>query len=160
MHSGNARLLLGGLMAFSLAALTTAAWAGCRPVNGHSVTQVIPPPECGSPVGFCTRGKVIGGLQGGLELTAASLVPAGDATILAVSFFTGQSVIQARNGDVLVGTDAGAIDLASGKATTLITWTGGTGQFDGASGQIRVSADLDLATGTVVSDYRGELCTP
>lgn len=160
MHSRNAWLLLGGLMAFSLAGLTTAAWAGCRPVNGHSVTQVGRPPECDSSVGFCTRGKVIGGLQGDLHLTATSFVPAGDATIPAVSFFTGRGVIQGKNGDVLVGTDAGAIDLASGKAATLITWTGGTAQFDGASGQIRVSADLDAATGTVVSDYRGELCTP
>ena len=32
-------------------------------------------------------------------------------------------------------------------------------QFAGASGQIRVMADVQ-PDGTVVSDYRGELCTP
>jgi hypothetical protein len=40
-----------------------------------------------------------------------------------------------------------------------ITWVDGTGKFAGASGQIRVMADVQ-PDGTVVSDYRGELCTP
>jgi hypothetical protein len=55
--------------------------------------------------------------------------------------------------------NAGAIDFATGKVATLITWVDGTGKFAGASGQIRVMADVQL-DGTVVSDYRGELCTP
>jgi hypothetical protein len=40
-----------------------------------------------------------------------------------------------------------------------ITWVDGTGKFAGASGQIRVMADVQ-PDGTVVSDYRGELCPP
>ena len=54
-----------------------------------------------------------------------------------VSFFMGQSVIEAKDGSILVGTDTGAIDFATGKVATLITWVDGTGKFAGASGQIR-----------------------
>lgn len=132
----------------------------CRPVNGSATTQVVPPPTCTSPVAFCTEGRVIGGLQGDLTLTATSFVPAGDPSIPSVSFFIGESVITARNGDTLVGTDAGAFDLSTGTVATLITWTGGTGQYAGASGYIRVAADLDGATGTVTSTYTGVVCTP
>jgi hypothetical protein len=76
-----------------------------------------------------------------------------------VSFFTGRSEIEARDGSRLVGIDTGAIDFATGKVATLITWTEGTGAFAGTSGQIRVLADLQ-PDDTVLSEYRGELCTP
>lgn len=144
----------GGLVVFAIAALTTVAEAGCKPVNGHSETQIVP---CPAPL--CTQGRVIGGLQGRLRLTATGLIPSGPTGLPTVSFFTGQSLIEAKDGSVLVGTDTGTIDFATGKVATLITWIDGTGKFAGASGQIRVMADVQ-PDGTVVSDYRGELCIP
>jgi len=143
-----------GLVVLAVAALATVAEAGCKPVNGHSETQIVP---CPAPL--CTQGRVIGGLQGSLSLTATGLMPSGPTGMPTVFFFTGQSVIEAKDGSVLTGTDTGAIDFATGKVATLITWTDGTGKFAGASGQIRVMADVQ-PDGTVVSDYRGELCTP
>jgi hypothetical protein len=122
----------GGLVVFVTAALATVAEAECKPVNGHSETQIVP---CPAPL--CTQGRLIGGLQGRLSLTATGLSPSGPTGLPTVSFFTGQSVIEAKDGSILVGTDTGAIDFATGKVATLITWVDGTGKFAGASGQIR-----------------------
>jgi hypothetical protein len=139
---------------------TQAADQKCRPVKGHAVTTVVPPPACTSPVGFCTSGRIFGTLKGDLTLTTTQFIPTLDDTIPSVMFFVGQSVVTTKRGETLTGTDAGAIDLADGTASTLITWTGGTGRFAGASGHIRVAPNLNQATNTVFSVYWGELCTP
>lgn len=138
---------------------TVGAEPDCRPVAGRAETQIVPPPTCASPVGICTSGRVFGSLHGTLKLTATSLIPSGAGGLPEVSFFTGQSVIQVKNGDVLIGIDTGAFDLQDGTVVTLLTWVGGTGQFAGASGHIRISANLDFSTGIVESRYKGEICT-
>lgn len=150
-------MIPGGVVVVALAA--AAAEAACVPVNGHAETVIVAPSQCTSPVGLCTDGHVIGGLQGALALTATSLVPSGAAGLPTVFFFTGVSEITARDGSQLIGIDTGSIDVLTGKVATLLTWTGGTGAFTDASGQIRVRADVQ-SDGRVVSDYLGELCTP
>jgi hypothetical protein len=152
-------------VAAAFAALPLAAAGGpalaatCTAVNGHSLTTVVPcPPQ--EPGPLCTRGKVIGGLQGRLDVRAFTVEPA-HPSVPSVVRFTGQSVITARDGDTLVGTDVGAIDLdpaGDGHVGTLLTWTGGTGRYAGASGHIVINGHLDFTTGTVATDYRGEVC--
>ena len=146
--------LQGSLVVLAMATLPAVAEAECKPVDGHSQTRIVP---CSAPQ--CTEGRVIGGLQGRLNFTATGLIPSGATGLPTVSFLTGRSVIEAKDGSTLTGIDTGVIDFATGKVATLITWTDGTGRFAGASGRIRVLADVQT-DGAVVGDYSGELCVP
>jgi hypothetical protein len=142
-----------------LASTATAAFADqtCKPVIGHFEASVVFPPECTAP--FCTAGRVWGGVQGNYSFAMTSLTPSG--AVPSISFFTGQSVITVKNDDQLLGTDTGSLDLGpEGGFASLITFTGGTGSMAGATGQIRLRGQLDLAEGTTSGDYFGTLCTP
>lgn len=122
---------------------------------------------------FCTKGKVIGGLQAQFELTLTSQIPANflmptdltppQRTVPTVIFFTGLSDIQMKHGGRVFGTDTGALDtdpFGDGHFASLITFTGGDGDFAGASGHIVLDANADLSVGTVSGDYTGEICVP
>jgi hypothetical protein len=141
----------------------------CKPLFGHFESQVVTnfdpsdPDACTSPIGFCTDGRVIGGLQGSFRLTVGSFIPVNALSGVdsPVAFFVGESVITIKNtGDRLVGTDTGALNQANGQIATLLTFTEGTGQLFGASGQIVISGTADAVTGTNIGDFRGEVCTP
>ena len=139
--------------------MATAAFADqtCKPVVGHFEAHVVPPPDCQAP--FCTAGRVWGGLQGNYSFAMTSLQPSG--AVPSIMFFTGQSVVAVKSGDVLNGTDTGSLDLGpEGGFASLITFTGGTGSMAGATGQIRLRGQLDQAEGTTSGDYFGTLCTP
>jgi hypothetical protein len=129
----------------------------CKPVTGHFEAQVVPPPDCPAP--FCTAGRVWGGIQGDYSFAMTTIQPSG--AVPSIMFFTGQSAIALKNGDVLNGTDTGTLDLGpAGGFASLITFTGGTGDFAGATGQIKLRGQLDQAAGTTAGDYVGTLCTP
>jgi opacity protein-like surface antigen len=133
----------------------------CKPVNGHFEAVIVPPgPDC---PGFCTAGRVWGGIQGEYEFVATGFAPAillGG--IPSAQFFAGQSVIALKSGDELTGTDSGTIDPAppigtgAGGFASLISFTGGTGAMAGATGQIRLRGEVTLE-GTS-GDYVGTLC--
>lgn len=130
----------------------------CKPVHGRFQSQVQPPGMvCTSPVGLCTKGQVIGGLQADFDLTVNSLFPADPVNIPTVMFFTGISTMHIKGGGLIIGADAGALDtdpLGDGHFSSLITFV------EGASGHIILTANADLAAGVVGGDYSGELCTP
>jgi hypothetical protein len=133
------------------------AWADqqCKPVVGHFEAHVVPPPDCTAP--FCSAGRVWGGIQGSYTFTMTTIVPSGAAP--SIMFFTGQSAITLKSGDLLHGTDTGALDLGPlGGFASLITFTGGTGDMAGATGQIRLRGEL--GEGTTSGDYIGTLCKP
>ena len=133
----------------------------CRPVNGHFEAHLVPPPDCLSPVGVCTGGRVWGGLQGDYQFTMSKLVPTAEPETPSIFFFTGRSIVHTGGGD-LHGVDTGTIDLPPGQGgfASLITWTGGTGEWAGATGQIRLRGFLDAAAGTTSGDYEGSICVP
>jgi hypothetical protein len=154
-------------VAFSAVALVLAAAVprailarpACRPVNGHFLAQLVPPPDCPSVVGVCTAGRVWGGLQGDYTFTMSKLVPTAEPETPSIFFFTGRSIVHTKDGD-LHGVDTGTIDLPPGQGgfASLITWTGGTGPFAATTGQIRLRGFLDAAAGTTSGDYEGEVC--
>lgn len=161
-----------GLLAALVLAMTIgnsgpAEAAKCRPLLGHFESQVVP---CAAPEGlFCTSGTVIGGLRGTFRLTIEEFAPAtfvadpanAGGVVPLVQFFVGESVISLKHaGDTLVGVDTGALNLHQGQIATLLTFDGGSGAFDGASGHIVITGIADFATGTNIGDYRGEVCTP
>jgi len=78
-------------------------------------------------------------------------------------FFTGHSIVTLKSGDVVLGTDTGAIDLPpeQGGFASLITFhPGGSGSTANASGQIRLRGEFDPIAGTTSGDYFGTICTP
>ena len=152
-------VVAGALAAAALPARTTARQF-CKPVNGHFLAHLVPPPDCTSVVGLCTAGRVWGGLQGDYSFTMSKLVPTAEPETPTISFFTGRSVVQTNDGQ-LFGVDTGTIDVGGqGGFASLITWTGGTGGLTGATGQIRLRGSLDLTAGTTSGDYEGTVCAP
>ena len=132
--------------------LAAAAESTCKPVVGHFEASIVPPPDCHSPI-LCTAGRVWGGLQGTYAFAMTSLQPSG--AVPSISFFTGDSEVTLKNGEVVHGTDTGSIDLGpDGGFASLITFSGGT------TGQIRLRGQLNLMEGTTTGDYLGTICTP
>ncbi|MGH8777256.1 MAG: hypothetical protein ACRDWI_19675 [Jiangellaceae bacterium] len=149
-----ATALAAAVVLVTLVVAGTAGAGGrdCRPVAGK-LDEVAVPTSDGS---FQASGRLTGGLQGTDNFRLEHLSePLGDTT---VSHFVGHSLIETRTGDIdmLV---AGAFDTDSGRFSDLLTVVGGTGEWEGATGQLHLFGTFDLATGAGSSDYRGEICT-
>jgi hypothetical protein len=145
----------------SSAASVATADLKCKPVVGNFEAQVVTD-GCTSPVGLCTAGRVWGGIQGTYAFTMTSASPNGEPTASTVLFFTGHSVVTLKKGDVVLGTDTGAIDLPPGQGgfASLITFhPGGTGATTNATGQIRLRGDFNPVEGTTSGDYLGTICS-
>lgn len=145
----------------TLSAAAAGADQTCKPVVGSFEAQVVPHPPAGNCAAvFCTAGRVWGRLQGTYAFTMPT-PPQPSGAVPSIFFFTGDSVITTKSGDVLHGKDTGALDLGpDGGFASLITFTGGTGALQNASGQIRLRGQLDPIDGTTSGDYLGTLCTP
>ena len=149
-----------GVSLLSISLMSVPAFAGetCKPVVGHFEAQLVLPPAVCTGI-LCTSGRVWGGLQGTYFFTMTTLQQS--PTPLPISFFTGDSDVTTKSGDHVQGIDTGSIDLGpNGGFASLITFTGGTGALAGATGQIRLRGELNLAEGTTAGDYIGTLCTP
>jgi hypothetical protein len=147
--------------AISSAASVATADSQCKPVVGNFEAQVVTD-GCTSPVGLCTAGRVWGGIQGTYAFTMTSAAPNGESTASTVLFFTGHSVVTLKQGDVVLGTDTGAIDLPPGQGgfASLITFhPGGIGATANATGQIRLRGDFNPVEGTTSGDYLGTICS-
>jgi hypothetical protein len=134
----------------------------CKPVVGSFEAHVVTE-GCQSPAGLCTAGRVWGGIQGTYAFTMTNALPNGEPTVPTVLFFTGHSIVTLKSGDVVLGTDTGAIDLPPGQGgfASLITFhPGGSGSTANATGQIRLRGDFDPIAGTTSGDYLGTICTP
>ena len=149
-------LSLVATLVFGHSASRVDAQEKCKPVVGNFEAQVLPTSECNAIL--CTEGRVWGGLQGTYQFKMTTLRSSGVAAIM---FFTGISEVTAKSGDLLFGADTGSVDLgAAGGFASLITFSGGTGAFENASGQIRLRGELDPVEGTTSGDYLGSVCTP
>jgi hypothetical protein len=139
----------------SLTANAAFAEQTCKPVVGHFEAQLVPPSDC--PSDFCTAGRVWGGIQGSYTFVMTTFVASG--AVPSIFFFTGQSAITLKSGDPVHGTDTGSLDLGPlGGFASIITFTGGTGDYAGATGQIKLRGPLDQTAGTTTGDYIGTLC--
>jgi hypothetical protein len=148
-------LVFSALIAYRV---TSAAQNTCKPLVGSFEATVVPPPPAGTcTAAFCTEGRVWGGLHGTYEFSMSGApIYSGEGSVF---FFTGQSIVKTQSGDLLYGTDTGSLDLGPNAGfASLITFTGGTGAMQGATGQIRLRGEL--GPGTTSGDYLGMLCTP
>ena len=136
-----------------------AAAGKCKNVRGHVTSQTVTE-NCPSPIALCASGQFYGAIRGDFLLVATSLTPTQDTPVTGVFIFTGDGVIKTKEGDVHTK-DAGALNLAPGSTgddVSIVTITGGTGAYAGATGRLRASGTFSEAGGEF--SYEGELCTP
>ncbi|HEX8558260.1 MAG TPA: hypothetical protein VF668_09170 [Pyrinomonadaceae bacterium] len=144
---------------FSAPAGNAAAAAKCRNVRGHVTSQTVTE-NCPSPISLCAAGQFYGAIRGELLLVATSLTPTQDTPVTGVYMYTADDVIKTKEGDIYTK-DAGALNLTPGSTgddVSIITITGGTGAYAGATGRLRASGTFSDAGGEF--SYEGELCTP
>ena len=149
--------------AFGLAVLFAAAVApraviadsSCKPVVGSFEAHIVPPPDCTAV--FCTSGNVWGGLQGTYEFSMPT-PPQPSGTVPTIFFFTGDSTVKLKSGQVVAGKDTGSLDFGpDGGFASLITFPDPANP--GATlGQIRLRGQLDQVEGTTSGDYVGTFC--
>jgi hypothetical protein len=144
-------------LVFAAAAVprTVAADPTCKPVVGSFEAQIVPPPDCTAV--FCTAGRVWGGLQGTYAFSMPT-PPQPSGTVPTIFFFTGDSTVTLKSGQVVAGKDTGSIDFGpDGGFASLITFPDPANP--GATlGQIRLRGQLDQVEGTTSGDYVGTFC--
>jgi hypothetical protein len=161
------RIAIAILLVASLAAagaLPTAragqSAAKCKQVRGHAISHTVSGPDCASPIGLCAGGQLYGGIKGELSLVATSLTPTQDTPVTGVFVYTADDVIRTKTGDIYTK-DAGALNLtpnSTGDDISIATITGGTGDYAGATGNLRIFGTFSETGGEF--NYEGQICTP
>lgn len=137
---------------------TTQAQNLCFPVKGSFAAQILNQTECTVPnPGFCTRGKLSGGLHGDYQFNANQLTPAAEPDVPSVVFYSGLSEVITRRGQLSL-VDAGGIDFATGNVSGLLTVTGGTDYYAGAKGYLFIYGAANQLESTTSGRYEGEVC--
>ena len=148
---------LGLALAFVTAVAPRAVAAGpsCKPVVGSFEAHIVLPPDCTAV--FCTAGNVWGGLQGSYTFSMPT-PPQPSGTVPSIFFFTGNSTVTLKSGQVVAGLDTGSLDFGpDGGFASLITFPDPANP--GATlGQIRLRGQLDQVEGTTSGDYVGTFC--
>ena len=130
----------------------------CFPVKGSFAAQILPATECAVPVpGFCTRGKLTGGLHGNYQFNANQLTPTAEPDVLSVVFYSGLSEVVTKRGQLNL-IDAGGLDLVTGKVASLLTVIGGTDYFADAKGYLYITGAANQLEATTSGRYEGEVC--
>lgn len=159
------RLVGAGLLASVLALGVPSGQgvaAGGEPFNGTFTAEAVRPPECTSPVGFCTHGLLVdtnGRTVATYDFTMLTNEPTGEGTQLR---FTGRSVITkiAAPFGIMNGQDDGVIELrpvGGSPFTTRVHVVGGTAAYERAQGLITATGELDLASGATAGAYTGTI---
>ena len=152
-------VLITAAALFSSPAGRASAAAKCKNVRGHVTSQTVTE-NCNSPIALCAAGQFYGAIRGEFFLVGTSLTPTQDTPVTGVYVFTGDNVVKTKDGDIYTK-DAGALNLTPGSTgddISIVTITGGTGAYAGATGRLRASGTFSESGGEF--SYEGELCTP
>lgn len=154
IRAGAALGVASAAVAVLVAGAAGAGDDGCRPVAGKLDEMQVEAPD-GE---FRAQGRLAGGIRGTDNFSMRFEDLGEPLAGTTVSHFVGRSLIETRTGDIdmLV---AGAFDTASGRFSDLLTVVGGTGEWEGATGQVHLFGTFDFSTGAGQSDYRGDICT-
>jgi hypothetical protein len=87
------------------------------------------------------------------EVGSASFSPTADPTVLRIDAW---AVFTAANGDQLYETITGRLDLLTGEITATVTYVGGTGRFEDASGSSTLSGQI-MPDGTIAVAVEGTI---
>lgn len=148
--------------AMCLGAMPARADAGyCRQVGGGILTNILDPSQClptsGSSVNLCTDGPATGDLRGavGVQVLGISgnvwqnqhhwVTESGDTIVLNPAYLT---IYPTADNNRVLGDYLNGIEI-----------TGGTGAFEGATGELTsVFGAVDLSLGQVTLRYAGTVC--
>lgn len=153
-------VMLLAVVAMSSVNIASDAQSQCKRVNGRIISQLLTGPQCTSPIGLCTIGRFIGGINGDFTFVAQTLSPTPDSSVTGVFYYTGDITIMTNQGNIF-DKDAGAFNVvpnSTGDFASVSTTTGGTGRYVGASGRIRIAGTFTPEDGGD-SEYEGEVCT-
>lgn len=87
------------------------------------------------------------------EVGSAQFSPTADPTVFQIDAWT---IYTAANGDELYAIHTGYLNGLTGAITTTITYVGGTGRFDDASGSATLSGQI-LPSGTITVTVQGTI---
>jgi len=136
----------------------------CKRVEGYLEETLVPPPTCTSPVGLCTVARMFGHLKGRARFTATDFIPSADSPTTAVIFVIGDTIVadakfEDKRGTLIVKNAAAYRTVGNGDLVDNQTIVGGTDDFAGASGSLRLSGHFLAETGGV-SRFEGTVCVP
>ena len=118
---------------------------------------------CASPVGLCTVAQMFGSLKGRAVFTATAIIPSADMPTTGVVFVIGDTtVLDARlgskRGTLAIKNAAAFRTVGDGDLSDTQVIIGGTGDFIGATGSLRISGTFVAGSGT--SSFEGTVCVP
>lgn len=158
-HRRFAAFLAAILMAWPFAQLSAAS---CKAGGGAFTSNLVPPPECTSPIGICTIGTLGGRFERTYYFVMDTLVPSGNPDNPNEFVYTGHSVItQTHGGATILGQDTGVISIEpTGLApfVTTVNIVGGTKQYAQASGEFVATGQLDFVTGAATGTFTSNVC--
>lgn len=136
----------------------------CQQVRGLLEEALVTGAACTSPVGLCTVASMFGAIQGEARFTASAIIGSADTPVTGVVFVTGDTVIldaklAGRRGTLTVKNAASFRTVGDGDLADVQTVTGGTEDFVGTTGSLRISGNFLAATGGT-STYEGIVCLP
>jgi len=133
----------------------------CKSDGGSFVSSLVPPPECDSPVGICTRGALDGKFPETYYFVMDYLIPAGDPADPTKFVYGGHSVITRDNGGAtLYGHDTGVLHLEGelNPFVTTVNVVGGTKEYNDATGQFVATGELNFVTGDAAGTFTSMIC--
>jgi hypothetical protein len=151
-------VMLGSLLERSASAET------CGRVEGF-LEEAAFTTGCTSPVGLCTIAQAFGSLKGRIRFVASTIIASADTPTTSVVFVTGDSVItnaqwEEKRGSVMLKDAASYQTTGDGNLVDIQTIVGGTDDFVGATGVLRVSGHFSPTAGTGTSKFDGQICVP
>src|SRR5262245_2720197 len=142
------RLSIGLAVALAVVVSGTSAFAPadaaqCKQVRGH-FEERLATEGCTSPVGLCTVAEMFGALRGEALFTASSIIPSADTIITDVVFVIGDTVVvdaqlAGGHGTLSIKNAAAFRTVEPGDLADAQTIIGGTEDFAGATGSLRIS---------------------
>jgi len=168
MRGSSIRLFAAALSLLAVsagaAALSSAHAAECKRVQGHLEESLLPPPTCISPVDLCTIAQMFGALKGEAQFTASAIIVSADTPITDVVFVTGDSTVVdaqlgGKRGTLTIKNAAAFRTTGDGDLVDVQTITGGTDDFAGATGSLRIRGNFLADTGGT-SSFEGVVCVP
>src|SRR5262245_34328908 len=167
MHHNSVRLVLVALSLLAISAAPTPSRANadeCKQVQGHQVETPLPGSSCASPVGLCTVAELSGALKGEALFTASEIISNSDTQFTQVVFVIGDSIIKnaqlgGKRGTLTVKNAAAFRTAGDNDLVDVQTILGGTADFAGATGSLRIRGNFDPESGGT-STFEGVVCVP
>jgi hypothetical protein len=145
------------------AGFSVANAADCKSVRGTLEETQVTGPACTSPAGLCTVAQMSGHLKGQARFTAAAITQSADTATTGVVFVIGDTTVQdarlgGKRGTLAIENAAAFRTTGDGDLSDTQVIIGGTGDFIGATGSLRISGTFAAGSGT--SSFEGTVCVP